>query len=219
MLDYVASSTVGFWACAFAIVLIDSAVLLKAGEFTFRLRANSGFEVRLPTAPFLVRNHELVFTLVSYFLRPFYLSSIDSQLVPQADRRVELQRVDALYRALSLSAVAGFTLIAAVGPAVSIAWGINIALFSVLPILYANSIAALICVFRNRNALRMTNPDMFRITFELLACPVLTVNIVKRLTMRRNLMLNTWELVGEDRDIRSRIKANLELFDALLAVR
>jgi hypothetical protein len=212
MLDYVANSTLGFWAFALLIVLIDSAVLLKAGEFTFRLETDDRVELRLPAAPFLVRNHELVFALVSYFLRPFYLSSIRAPSTVRADKLHELRPVHAVHRVLGLFAGAAFLLIVVVGPAVSAAWGINLALFSVLPALYANSLAALVCVFRHRRALGTTNSDLSRLAFELLACPVLAVNVVKKLTMRRNLVLNTWELAGKNPELRNRINAALECF-------
>jgi hypothetical protein len=105
------------------------------------------------------------------------------------------------------------------GPAVSAAWGINAALFSVVPMLYANSIAAFACVFRHRHVLGTTKSDLSRLAFELLACPVLTVNVVKKLTMGRSLILNTWELAGTNPELRSRIDAALEFFDAPLTAR
>lgn len=219
MLDDVASSTLGFWAFALAIVLIDSAVLLKAGEFTFRLRTNDRLELRLPAAPFLVRNHELVFTLVSYFLRPFHLSSTRAPLAGQSDQLAELRQVDAILRVASAFAAAGLALIVVVGPAVSAAWGVNIALFSVVPMLYANALAALAHVVWHRKLLHAANADLLRLAFELLACPVLAVNLVKKLTMRRVLVPNTWELAGKDPELRGRINATLELFDVPLTVR
>jgi hypothetical protein len=212
MLEYAANSTVGFWAFAIAIVLIDSAVLLKAGEFTFRLEADDRVELRLPAAPFLVRNHELVFTLVSYFLRPFYLSSISAPAAARADRLHNLREVHAVHRVLGLFAGAGLLLIVVIGPAVSAAWGVNVALFSVVPLLYANSIAAFAYVFRQRHVLGTTNSDLSRLAFELLACPVLAVNVVKKLTMRRALVLNTWELAGKNPELRNKINATLECF-------
>ena len=212
MLDYVANSTLGFWAFALAIVLIDSAVLLKAGEFTFRLAANERVELRLPAAPFLVRNHELVFALVSYLLRPFYLSSIHAPSPVRADKLHGLRPVHAVYRALGLFAGAALLLIVVVGPTVSAAWGINLALFSVVPLLYANSIAAFAYVFRHRHVLGTTNSDLSRLAFELLACPVLAVNVVKKLTMRRTFVLNTWDLAGRNPELRNKINATLECF-------
>ena len=216
MLDDVANSTIGFWALALLIVFIDSAMLLKAGEFSFRLEADDRVELRLPAAPFLVRNHELVFALVSYFLRPFYLSSIHVPSTVAADKLRDLRQVRAVHRLLGLFAGTGLLLIVVVGPAVSAAWGINMALFSVVPMLYANSMAAFACVFRHRHVLGTTNSDLCRLAFELLACPVLTVNVVKKLTMRRNLLLNTWELAGKNPELRNRINAALECFDAPL---
>jgi hypothetical protein len=219
MLEYVASSTFGFWIFALAIVLVDSAMLLKAGEFTFRLGAGDRVELRLPAAPFLVRNHELVFALVSYFLRPFHLSSIHAPSKVVADKLHDLRPVHTVHRALGLFAGAGLLLIVVGGPAVSAAWGINAALFSVVPMLYANSIAAFACVFRHRHVLGTTKSDLSRLAFELLACPVLTVNVVKKLTMGRSLILNTWELAGTNPELRSRIDAALEFFDAPLTAR
>jgi hypothetical protein len=219
MLDDVASSTLGFWAFALAIVLIDSAVLLKAGEFTFRLRANDRRELRLPAAPFLVRNHELVFTLVAYFLRPFHLSSTRAPLAGQSDQLAELRQVDAILTVAGAFATAGLVLIVVVGPAVSAAWGVNIALFSVVPMLYANALAAFTHVVRHRKFLHAANADLLRLAFELLVCPVLAVNLVKKLTMRRVLVSNTWELAGKDPELRGRINATLELFDVPLTVR
>jgi hypothetical protein len=219
MLDYVASSTIGFWALALLIALIDSAVLLKAGEFTFRLGAGDRIELRLPRSPYLVRNHELAFVLVSHFLRPFHLCSIDAKFALQGDKLIELQRLDAIQRGLSSFAVAGFVLTAIVGPMVSAVWSVGLALVCVVPILYANSVAALAYIVGRRADLGLTAPDLSRFGFELLACPVLTINVVKRMTMRRKLVLNVWELVDEEPDLRDRINANLELFDTPLPAR
>lgn len=218
MLEYVASSTFGFWTVALAIVLVESAMLLKAGEFTFRLGACDRVELRLPAAPFLVRNHELVFALVSCFLRPFYLSSIHAPSKVGGETLHDLRPVRAAHRLLGLFAGAGLLLIVVVGPAVSAGWGINVALFSVVPMLYANAIAAFACVLCHRHVLGTTNSDLSRLAFELLACPILTVNVVKKLTMRRNLVLNTWDLAGKNPDLRNRINAALEFFDTPLTV-
>jgi hypothetical protein len=212
-------SAIGFWAVALLIAMIDSAVLLSAGEYTFLFHADGRIELRLPRSPYLVRNCELVFTLVTHFLRPFHLSSIESKMALQPDKLLALRCVDAIQRVCSWLAAATFILIVIVGPVVSAAWGVNLALVYVLPILYVNSIAALVYISRRRADLRLATPDLWRLAFELLACPALTINIVKRLTMRRNLVLNTWELAGKDADLRARINANLELFDAPVAAR
>jgi hypothetical protein len=219
MLHDVASSTIGFWSIALLIALIDSAVLLSAGEYTFRFHAEERIELRLPKSPYLVRNCELVFTLVSHFLRPFHLSSVDAEVASQAYQLIALRRLDAIHRGLNWFAVTAFVLIAIVGPTVSAAWGVSLAIVCVLPILYANSIAALAYIFRRKADLSVGPPDLWRLAFELLACPALTINVVKRLTMRRNLVLNTWELVGKNPVLRDRIKANLELFDSSVAAR
>jgi hypothetical protein len=216
MIDAIANSTFGIWAVAALIAFLDSAALLNPGEFTFSLRADGEPKTRIPRSPFLLRNRELIFVLASYFLRSFHLSSISSPTMEQERELAYLGRAEAMFRALGFVAAAALILILVVGPIISVVYGPSFGFVCVTPLVYANSLVGLGMVFRNRTTFEMSNGDFARLVLELAVCPVLAINIVKRLTMRRTVVFDTWALIGDDSASRDLISSTLEQYGAAI---
>jgi hypothetical protein len=211
MLEAIASSSFGFWSIAALIVVIDSVVLLSPGEFVFAFNRRGGPVVRAAATPYLVRSKDLSFASLIFFARPFFVSSVTIREVPD-DELVALARQASQHRSIYLySAVTAFLLVAA-GPALTTLLDISSALLVVLPVLYANAIIALADVIAARRELRLSRKALLSLAFEFIVCPVLVINLNKRL-LDRSIVPNTLQLVGGDQVLQHRIKANLEFHE------
>jgi hypothetical protein len=210
MLETIASSSFGFWTIAALIVVLDSIVLLAPGEFAFAFNRRGKAAVRAAASPYLVRNKDLSFALI-FFARTFFVSSATAPDVSEEALNA-LARQASHHRSIYLySAVTVFLLLAA-GPALTAFLGIPTALLIVLPALYANAIVALIDVTIARQQFKLSGKALSSLAFEFIVCPVLVTNLNKRL-LDRNVVPNTFQLVGDDRALQSRIKANLEFHE------
>jgi hypothetical protein len=211
MLEAIASSSFGFWSIAALIVVIDSVVLLTPGEFVFAFNRHGKPVVRAAPTPYLVRSKDLSFASLIFFARPFFVSSVTIREVPD-DELVALARQASQHRSIYLySAVTAFLLVAA-GPALTTLLDISSALLVVLPVLYANAIIALADVIAARRELRLSRKALLSLAFEFIVCPVLVINLNKRL-LDRSIVPNTLQLVGGDQVLQHRIKANLEVHE------
>lgn len=211
MLEAIASSSFGFWSIAVLFVVFDSIVLLAPGEFAFAFDRRGKAEVRAAASPYLVRNKELSFASLIFFGRSFFVSSASAPDVSQEELNA-LARQASQHRSVYLySAVTAFLLLAA-GPVLTVFLGIPTALLIVLPAIYANAIVALIDVTLARRQLKLSGKVLSSLAFELIVCPVLVTNLNKRL-LDRSVVPNTFQLVGDDHALQSRIKANLEFHE------
>ena len=210
MLETIASSSFGFWTVAALIVVLDSIVLLAPGEFAFAFDRRGKATVRAAASPYLVRNKELSFATLIFFARPFFVSSATAPDVSEEELGALARQ--ASHRSVYLySAVTAFLLLGA-GPTMTAFLGIPTALLIVLPALYANAIVALIDVTLARRQLKLSGKSLSSLAFELIVCPVLVINLNKRL-LDRSVVPNTFQLVGDDHALQSRIKANLEFHE------
>ncbi len=211
MLEAVASSSFGFWSIAALIVVIDLVVLLAPGEFVFAFNRRGKPAVRAAATPYLVRNKDLTFAALVFFARPFFVSSATVREVPD-DELAALARQASAHRSIYLySGVTAF-LLAGAGPAVTALLDISSALLIVLPVLYANAIIALADVIAARRELKLSRKALLSVAFEFVVCPVLVINLNKRL-LDRSIVPNTLQLVGGDQALQHRIKANLEFHE------
>jgi hypothetical protein len=209
MFETIAESRLGFWAVALLIVVIDSIVLLKPGEFAFHL-VQGRPKLRIPRVPFVVRNREALSTLFSYFARAFFVSSLTSPARHDENAWMRLTAIDALFQPFSLHAGLSLGLIALAGPALSWWLGIGLGLLTVLPLLYANALAALGFVVLHRAALGLSPTALGMLALELLLCPVLVANLPKHVIDRTRIVPNSRELTGDDAVSQAAITQNLE---------
>jgi len=211
MLEAVASSSFGFWSVAALIVVIDSVVLLTPGEFVFAFNWHGKPVVRAAATPYLVRSKDLSFATLIFFARPFFVSSTT---VPEVrdDELSALARQAWQHRSIYLYSFVAAFLLVAVGPALTALRDISSALLVVLPVLYANAIIALSDVIASRQELKLSRKALLSLAFEFVVCPVLVINLNKRL-LDRSIVPNTLQLVGGDQALQQRIKANLEFHE------
>lgn len=218
MFETIAASSFGFWTVALVIVLLDSAVFLAPGEFIVHLGKTGNAEIRVPAAPFLLRNRELVFTLFSRYSRPFYVSSIVAPKSATNDVLERLREPTVVRRWLSVHGYVALSLLALIGPALTMLVGISNAILLGLLGLYVNAIAALMVVAVNRKLFGVGKDLVARLALELILCPALAATMNKRFAKREPLP-NTWQLTDDVEGLRPRIQANLECFDTPLSVR
>jgi len=149
---------------------------------------------------------------VSYFARPYFMSSVNSTNAGKA-QLAELRVLSKSQRLVGLCSAAGGALAFVAGPIITAQLDIGNAILAVLPLIYANAAIAMITVAASRKAWRLSAQNIFYIGFELLVCPVLVVNLNKRLAYRAVAIPNTFQLIGDDSHARERIRANLEYQD------
>ena len=211
MLEAIASSSFGFWSIAVLIVVLDSIVLLAPGEFAFGFDRRGHPVVRATASPYLVRNKDLSFASLIFFARAFFVSSATVPDVSD-DELAALARQASQHRSVYLYSVVTALLLVAAGPALTAFLDISSALLIVLPVLYANAIVALVDVVVNRRQFKLSGKTLLTLAFEFIVCPVLVTNLNKRL-VDRGVVPNTFQLVGDDRALQHRIKANLEFHE------
>jgi hypothetical protein len=211
MLEAVASSSFGFWSIAALIVVIDSALLLTPGEFVFGFNSEGKPVVRAAATPYLVRSKDLSFATLIFFARPFFVSSATVPVVSD-DELAALARQARQHRSIYLYSVVTAFLLVAVGPVLTVVRDISSALLIVLPVLYANAVIALSDVIASRQELKLSRKALVSLAFEFIVCPVLVINLNKRL-LDRSIVPNTMQLVRGDQALQHRIKANLEFHE------
>jgi len=189
MLETIASSSSGFWIVALLIVVLDSILLLAPREFAFAFDRRGRPSVRAAATPFLVRQRELSFAALGFFARPFFISSVRAGDVSEV-QLVEMRRRALQHRSIYAYSVVTMTLLIVVGPTLTVFFGISAALLMVLPILYANAIAAVIDVGLTRASFNIPLKGFLFLAFEFIVCPALVANLNKRL-LDRSVVPNT----------------------------
>jgi hypothetical protein len=212
ILDPLLSWKYSFWAVAFLIVAFDSIVLLAPGEFAFSFGRDGRARLRIAAIPFLIRARELIILAVSFFARPYFISSVNASDIGEkqlAGLRILANR----QRSIATFSVLTVALAFIAGPILTAQIDIGHALLAVLPFIYLNALVAVTVIAAARKAWRIAPKNVFYIAFELLVCPVLVVNLNKRLAYRAAAVPNTYQLIGADGHARTRILQNLEFHD------
>jgi hypothetical protein len=210
MLETIASSWFGFWAIAIVIVLLDSATLIAPGDFAFAFDRQGKPRLRLPAAPFLVRQKDLMLASLAYFAQPFFISSIHVADDSRDAGLVELRALAGRCRAMCAYSYLAAAMLVVVGPVASLYFGIVLTLLAALPVLYLNAVVALLAIFMTRGDFNLSNRQFAALAFELIVCPVLVVNLNKRLIDRARLVTSTLHLIDRDQTLLRRLNANLE---------
>jgi hypothetical protein len=186
--DFLAHSPFGFWIIAFLIIIFDSTLFLVPEQFTFTFGRRLNVKLRIVESPYLLRHKEPIITLFAHPLAPFFISSMDE---PSKGRRVTKRILIEQKRAASNSgqlahlALLSLVLVCIVGPTVSLQYGIERALLMVGPALYVSALFGAGIVWLNRSILGFDMRDVARICIELTVCPILMVNIFRRIAVRQ----------------------------------
>jgi hypothetical protein len=188
MLDLVAHSNWGFWAVAALIAAIDSSLLLRHGQVTFTIGNRLCVEIRISRHPFLLHGLEPIVTLITYPFCPFFLATTQQEPSGRSGTRrilVQQKRVARKCKCLAGLALASLALILIAGPIASLQYGVGRALILIAPPSYLLALSAVILVFLNRSVYRLDGADIAHIALELLLCPVLVINIIKKICVRQ----------------------------------
>jgi hypothetical protein len=193
MLEELASSRFGFWIIAWTIAAADSAFLLRPGKFGFSLTQANRTQLRVSLSPFTLRNKELVSSIASFPFQLFFITDIDSQDRPTQETRRTLSAMRRLLRRVrilaALSALSAFIL--ALGPCVSAIYGTPFSVITLLPILYLIAINTSLVLWLKRRAIGLNSGTALKISAEIILCPVLIINVLKRISLAREWDINT----------------------------
>jgi hypothetical protein len=188
--ELLAHSPFGFWAIALLIIIFDSSLLLKPGLVTYFVGKRLNVTLRIIEDPYLMKGKEPIISLFTYPLTPFFLSSIDCPSQSrQSVKRLLLKHKRITNNSWHLSNVAlsSLLLVCVIGPVTSVEYGIERALAVTLPLAYGLALLAAIILYLNRSVYNLGRGDLALIGLELALCPVLIVNIFKKIAARQEL--------------------------------
>jgi hypothetical protein len=189
--EFLAHSALGFWIIALLIIIVDSSLLLAPGRVTFTIGHRLNVKIRIVDYPFLLRGKEPLITLLTYPLAPFFISSIDQPLQGRDSvKRLLLRHKRLTHNCGHLASLAfiSLVLVSIVGPLVSLQYGIERALIATLPAEYLIAVFGAAVLYLNRSIYELSRSDLAHIALELLLCPILLVNILKKIATRQRLV-------------------------------
>lgn len=196
MLEEISSSRFGFWIVATIIAAVDSSFLLEPGKFAFSISHANKVRLRISSAPFILRNRELASSILSFPFQMFFISDIGALELTARQTFNALSHLKRLSRQTTifsvLGAIAMISLI--LGPCIAALSGVQRSIILLFPLLYFLAIAASVLLWQKRRRLSFSRGTVLKISAEIILCPVLLVNISKRISLAQESALNTFEL-------------------------
>jgi hypothetical protein len=216
MFDILANSSLGFWCLAVFIAVADSIVVLQPTQFSFRFTKGIGVEIRAVRHPFLLLRKEIIFTAVVYPASPFHFCSSTTPSQSRFELRGQLlkqRKADSRAWPLSMFSLVAIALLCLLGPGLSLRYGIQASFLMVWPAIYANAIGLLLFLWVNMRGLKLHNRDLAISAFEYLICPILAINIWKKLARHEKEMPNATSLAtyftGQATEVLECLSSNL----------
>jgi hypothetical protein len=210
MLEDIASSRFGFWIVALVMVAVDSLFLLKPRKFAFSVSASNLVSIRVVSSPFLILNKELVCSLLSFPFQLFFISDIDTSERTTVREMLKalsrLRRVSQQNMIFSILSICGVILLV-LGPLLAATRDIQTSIVSVFPPYYLLALATSATLWRRRRKVGLSGNAVLKISTEIILCPILLVNILKRISLAQNLELNTYRLALLSRSSRETVAA------------
>jgi hypothetical protein len=197
MFEALANSPLGFWSLAIFITAVDSIVFLEPAQFTFRFAKGIRVKIRAVRIPFLLLRRELLVTLFVYAARPFHFCSLKLPSQRRNELRrllLEQRKIDSGAWLLTVFSLTAIALLFILGPGLSLQYGIQTSFLMVWPAIYATAIAMLLFLWIGRRRLKLRHRDLIIVTFEFLICPILAINIWKKLASHEQLIPNAESL-------------------------
>jgi hypothetical protein len=150
--EFVAHSPFGFWIIAASVIIFDATLLLAPGHFTFTFGPRLNVNLRIIENPYLLRHKEPIITLFAHPLTPFFVSSMEAPTEGRAEtKRILLGQKRVAHNSRQLTYLALLSLLLlSVGPLVSLQYGIERALFMIVPALYVSAFSGAVVVYVNR---------------------------------------------------------------------
>jgi hypothetical protein len=198
MLEEFASSRFGFWIVALIMAAVDASFLLKPGKFAFSITRSNQVRLRISSSPFTIRNRELASSFLSFPFQLFFISDIDAleqttrETFNAMSRMRRLSRQTMIISVLSAIAMALLVL----GPCAAGLFGVQQSILVFFLPLYGLAIATSALLWRRRRRFGFSNSKVLRISAEIILCPVLLVNIFKRISLAQKSELNTFRLAS-----------------------
>jgi hypothetical protein len=214
MLEDIASSRFGFWIVAATIVAVDQAFLLTPGTFAFSVPGANRTRLRVSAAPFTLREKDLVCSLLAFPFQLFFVCAADAprRTPPHVQRLLaRMHRLSAQNGPLTILAMLA-ALILIAGPFISASRGIGLSIIVLLPLLYLLSIAGGVVLWCMRRRFGLSNGAVLKIAAELVLCPVLVINVSKRLSLSQAVRLSPTDVAAfsaAPEQARAAIESNL----------
>jgi hypothetical protein len=201
MFEEIASSRFGFWIVALIMAAVDTSFLLKPGKFAFSVSSANHVRLRISTAPFIIRNKELASSFLSFPFQLFFISDVDALERTARETFNTLSRMRRLSRQTKiisvLSAIAMVLLV--LGPCAAGLFGVQRSILVFFLPLYGLAIATSALLWRRRRRFGLSNSKVLKLSTEIILCPVLLVNISKRISLAQKSELNTFRLASLSR--------------------
>ena len=198
MLEEISVSRFGFWIVAFIIVIVDASLLLIPGKFAFSISGDNKVRLRISLSPFTIRNRELTSSLLSFPFQLFFISDVDAPAWNARKTFIALSRLRRMSRQTKiisvLSAISMVVLI--LGTCAAGLFGVELSIIIFFPLLYGLAITTSAVIWRRRRRFDLSNQKALKISAEIILCPVLLVNISKRISLAQKFELNTFTLAS-----------------------
>jgi hypothetical protein len=176
---------------------IDSSFLLQPGKFAFSLSHSNRVKIRISPSPFLILNKELVCSLISFPLQLFFISDVESGEQATASETfkalLRLRRVCRQAMVFSVLAAGGIGLLV-LGPCLAAVCSIQTSIVLIFPPFYALAVVISVLLWQRRRKIGLLESAVLKISAEIILCPVLLINISKRISLARKSELNTYRL-------------------------
>lgn len=198
MFEDIATSRFGFWIVALLMAGFDSAFLLKPGSYAFSISGTNLVRLRVSTNPFTLRNKELVSSLLSFPFQLFFVSAIDAPDRTSKDVFSTLSRMRRLSRQATIFSILSIltTTVLLLGPFLAAIVSNHFSILILFPPLYAFAFAASGLLWWRRMRFGLSKSAVVKISAEIILCPVLLVNISKRISLAQASPLNTARLAS-----------------------
>jgi hypothetical protein len=198
MLQEIASSRFGFWIVALIMATVDASFLLKPGKFAFSISHANQVRLRISTSPFTIRNRELASSFLSFPFQLFFISDIAARKRTARETFNALSRMRRLSRQTMIISVLSTIAMALIvlGPCAALVLGVQLSIMAFFLPLYVLSIATSALLWRRRRRFGFSNSSVIKISAEIILCPVLLVNISKRISLAQKSELNTFSLAS-----------------------
>lgn len=181
MISEIASTTYGFWLVVFFITFLDSLLFLNRGEFLFSVTSNYQADLKISTTPFTLKGREVICSIASFPFQFFFVAdNARSKRMSPAKLRA-LRRTSSTNFELRLIALSAALFIVS-GPLLAAQYGTGRSILTIFPALYLLTLAACAFLWIDRRRLRLTKSAALKISIEIVLCPILLVNVLKKIS-------------------------------------
>jgi len=207
------------WLVALILYVFDSAKLLSPRELLLvearRGRLAPGFSDN----PFTLAGRVLLFAPLLQPFRGVFVAPWSKPWVNDGALKKPLASIDGLRRALGVVrvlATGGFLLLFVVGPVSTWLLGPDAAVLYTAAAVYPTALAAVVCLWWRRRALRLTASRCAILSAEIVVCPAFLPNLVRKITTLQPVKVDGAQILAATADVVvrneffSRLDARLE---------